>query len=71
MPDSKAELDKLYNQRFPEAALAQKHAIWKVLCSDFFGRYVKPTDTVVDIGIGVPVVTSYLGHEHITFRATR
>jgi SAM-dependent methyltransferase len=52
MTDSKVELDKLYNQRFPEAVLAQKHAIWKVLCSDFFSRYVKPTDTVVDIGAG-------------------
>lgn len=52
MSDSKVELDKLYNQRFPETALAQKHAIWKVLCSDFFSRYVKPTDTVVDIGAG-------------------
>ncbi len=52
MTDSKVELDKLYNQRFPEAALAQKHAIWKVLRSDFFSRYVKPTDTVVDIGAG-------------------
>ena len=52
MSESKVELDKLYNQRFPEAALAQKHAIWKVLCSDFFSRYVKATDTVVDIGAG-------------------
>ncbi|MBN8740553.1 MAG: methyltransferase type 11 [Lysobacterales bacterium 69-70] len=52
MADSNVELDKLYNQRFPETALAQKHAIWKVLCSDFFSRYVKPSDTVVDIGAG-------------------
>jgi SAM-dependent methyltransferase len=52
MADSNVELDKLYNQRFPETALAQKHAIWEVLCSDFFSRYVKPTDTVVDIGAG-------------------
>lgn len=52
MADSNVELDKLYNQRFPETALAQKHAIWKVLCSDFFNRYVKPDDTVVDIGAG-------------------
>ncbi|HSX61389.1 MAG TPA: methyltransferase domain-containing protein [Tahibacter sp.] len=52
MSESKVELDKLYNQRFPEAALAQKHAIWKVLCRDFFSRYVKTTDTVVDIGAG-------------------
>lgn len=52
MSGSKVELDRLYQQRFPETALARKHAIWKVLCSDFFSRYVKPTDTVVDIGAG-------------------
>ena len=51
MKDS-GELEQLYQQRFPEQELAQKHAIWKVLCSDFFQRYVQPTDTVVDIGAG-------------------
>lgn len=45
-------LDKLYQQRFPEAELAQKDSIWKVLCEDFFQHYVAPTDTVVDIGAG-------------------
>jgi SAM-dependent methyltransferase len=52
MSESNVELDKLYSQRFPEAALAQKHAIWKVLCDAFFNRYIRPTDTVVDIGAG-------------------
>jgi SAM-dependent methyltransferase len=52
MPESNVELDKLYSQRFPEAALARKHAIWQVLCRDFFSRFVKPTDAVVDIGAG-------------------
>lgn len=52
MSDTKLELDKLYHQRFPEAELAQKHAIWKVLCTEYFNRYVRPTDTVVDIGAG-------------------
>ena len=45
-------LDKLYQQRFPDAGLKHKDAIWKVLCADFFQRYVRPTDTVVDIGAG-------------------
>jgi len=45
-------LDKLYQQRFPDAGLKQKDAIWKVLCADFFQRYVRTTDTVVDIGAG-------------------
>lgn len=52
MANTAAELEKLYSQRFPEQDLAQKHAIWKVLCADFFSRYVKSTDTVVDIGAG-------------------
>jgi SAM-dependent methyltransferase len=52
MPESNVELEKLYSQRFPEATLARKHAIWQVLCRDFFSRYVKPTDAVVDIGAG-------------------
>lgn len=46
------ELDKLYQQRFTDQALARKDAIWRVLCQRYFNRYVKPTDTVVDIGAG-------------------
>jgi ubiquinone/menaquinone biosynthesis C-methylase UbiE len=52
MTENAAELKKLYHQRFPETDLAQKHAIWKVLCEDFFQRCVLATDTVVDIGAG-------------------
>lgn len=52
MTDQTLELEKLYSARFPEGELAQKHAIWKVLCERFFQRYVKDTDTVVDIGAG-------------------
>ena len=52
MTDPNVDLDKLYSQRFPEHALASKQAIWKVLCEGYFQRYVKATDTVVDIGAG-------------------
>ena len=45
-------LDRLYQQRFPEAQLAQKNAIWSVLCASFFQRHVAASDTVVDIGAG-------------------
>lgn len=45
-------LDQLYQQRFPEGELAQKNAVWRVLCADFFQRYVDVGDTVVDIGAG-------------------
>jgi len=50
--DNASELEELYQQRFRAEDLAPKHAIWKVLCADFFQRYVRPTDTVVDIGAG-------------------
>lgn len=47
------ELDALYRQRFAgDAALRAKHAIWQVLCADFFSRWIKPDETVVDIGAG-------------------
>ena len=46
------DLQTLYRGRFPEAALADKNAIWKVICDTFMSRFVKPTDTVVDIGAG-------------------
>ena len=46
------DLKNLYEQRFPERELAQKNAIWQVLCRHFFNRFVQPGDTVVDIGAG-------------------
>ena len=52
MTETRDQLETLYKQRFPEHELARKHAIWQVLCRNFFSRYVKPTDTVVDIGAG-------------------
>ena len=52
MTETREELESLYRHRFPEEELANKHAIWRVLCRQFFSRYVKATDTVVDIGAG-------------------
>ncbi|MEP7042433.1 MAG: methyltransferase domain-containing protein [Dokdonella sp.] len=52
MADTGSDLERLYTQRFPQQELARKHAIWQVLCTDFFARHVRPTDTVVDIGAG-------------------
>jgi SAM-dependent methyltransferase len=46
------DLRNLYAHRFCVKDLPAKNAIWKALCDGFFGRYVKPTDTVVDIGAG-------------------
>ncbi|WP_026292974.1 class I SAM-dependent methyltransferase [Rudaea cellulosilytica] len=52
MTEHGADLEKLYDQRFPEKELAQKHAIWEVLCKHFFQRFVDPSATVVDVGAG-------------------
>jgi SAM-dependent methyltransferase len=46
------QLEKLYRHRFEEAELPAKLALWQVLCSDFFQRFVQANDTVVDIGAG-------------------
>jgi len=50
--NSTENLDKLYQERFPDADLPAKNAIWKVLCADFFQRYVDNNDVVADIGAG-------------------
>ena len=43
---------RLYRERFPERDREQKTRIWKVLCQDFFQRYIRPGSSVVDIGAG-------------------
>ncbi|OQP73747.1 methyltransferase type 11 [Xanthomonas phaseoli pv. syngonii LMG 9055] len=52
MPDIDHELDVLYQHRFPKEELANKNRIWQVLCTQYFSRFVKPNETVVDIGAG-------------------
>ena len=46
------ELEQLYRHRFEESELPRKRAIWKVLCDDYFSRFVKPNDVVIDVGAG-------------------
>ncbi|UPG95356.1 class I SAM-dependent methyltransferase [Luteibacter aegosomatissinici] len=46
------DLQTLYRGRFPEADLAKKNAIWRVICRTFLCRFVSTTDTVVDVGAG-------------------
>lgn len=45
-------LAELYRNRFPEAELARKAQIWKVLCERFFQRYVAEDARVVDLACG-------------------
>jgi ubiquinone/menaquinone biosynthesis C-methylase UbiE len=46
------DLDKLYSARFPEQDLKAKELVWKVLCEKFFQKWVRETDTVLDLGAG-------------------
>lgn len=52
MPDIDHDLDVLYQHRFPKEELANKNRIWKVLCTQYFNRFVRSDETVVDIGAG-------------------
>lgn len=44
--------DALYDIRFSAADREAKAAVWRVLCMDFFQRYVSPDATVLDLGAG-------------------
>jgi SAM-dependent methyltransferase len=46
------KLEQLYRHRFDERELPRRMAIWRVLCDDYFAKFVTPNDTVVDIGAG-------------------
>lgn len=52
MSSEAEELKTMYEARFDKSAQARKNEIWKVLCQNYFQKYVKLTDTVVDIGAG-------------------
>jgi len=46
------DLARLYRVRFSEADRERKDAIWAVLCRDFFQRYVREEDTVLELACG-------------------
>jgi SAM-dependent methyltransferase len=45
-------LAPLYRHRFDESELPEKNRIWRVLCSDFFSRYITDQDDVLDLACG-------------------
>lgn len=56
-PDDPESLDPdalshLYRERFSDEDVSFKEEMWAVLCERVFQRYVKETDTVVDLGAG-------------------
>jgi SAM-dependent methyltransferase len=46
------ELATLYRQRFTEEDRVRKKAIWRALWDGVFSRYIRPSDTVLDLGAG-------------------
>jgi SAM-dependent methyltransferase len=49
--NSPEDLQRIYETRFRSQA-DYRQAIWRVLIQDCFRRYVRPTDTVLDLGCG-------------------
>jgi predicted RNA methylase len=49
---SGSDLALLYNTRFNSEEMRAKRELWQVLCERFLQRYVRPTDTVPDLGAG-------------------
>ncbi len=42
----------IYTSRFTSEQERVRSSSWRVLCRDFFQRYILPSDTIVDIGAG-------------------
>jgi SAM-dependent methyltransferase len=46
-------IDRIYQNRFPPGERQAKRALWEAMCASFFvPRYVRPGDTVLDLGAG-------------------
>src|SRR5947207_3048106 len=46
------QLTRLYQARFSAGEVAAKDRVWSILCHDFFGRYVRSSDRVLDVAAG-------------------
>jgi ubiquinone/menaquinone biosynthesis C-methylase UbiE len=46
------DVKKIYDQRFNSYERLRKVQLWNILVSDFLQQFVKPNDTVVDVGAG-------------------
>jgi len=57
-------IDVLYKVRFSEADRARKDEIWKVLCENFFQRYVDESDCVLDRASGYGEFTNHIQAKH-------
>lgn len=45
-------VDSLYNIRFSEKEKRERNELWKVLCKEFIQKYIKKSNTVLDLAAG-------------------
>jgi len=45
-------LERLYQNRFPPEVLSKKQNFWKILCQNFFQKFIPDDSTILDIGAG-------------------
>lgn len=45
------ELKKIYDRRF-SATAEYRNRVWKILCADFFSKYIPEDSSVLDLGCG-------------------
>src|SRR5438552_10069211 len=43
---------RLYRRRFPEERWQSRTAVWRVLCTDWFARYIPPAAKVIEVAAG-------------------
>jgi len=46
------ELSKLYRTRFSDRDLEKKNKVWEIICKNYFQKFVKQSDKVLDLGAG-------------------
>jgi SAM-dependent methyltransferase len=46
-----ADLQQIYRSRF-EKTRAYRADVWRILIAEFFGKFIRPTDAVLDLGCG-------------------
>jgi SAM-dependent methyltransferase len=46
------DLAKIYTRRFSKQEIVRKNEIWKVIVSDFLQKFVRDSDTVIDVACG-------------------
>jgi SAM-dependent methyltransferase len=54
------DLDRLYSLRFSATERKSKDRIWRVLCEDYFQRFVSADDVVLDLACGFGEFSRYI-----------